>query len=223
MPDKILKLLENFLLENIFTSVSVDLGRFNGFWEAVDSFFWAFTKENKKVNLSAIRDKQGFLIKHVVDSLTILPLVHTKTIVDWGSGGGFPGLPLLIAKEKLKVGPKKVFFIESVGKKAKAIEELARFCDLQSCEIVHSRGESWGMEHNSIDLIVFRAVGSPEKILHWTKHLNVPLLIMTGEKGAFEWERVLKNRSKVQRKMNIVLDVSLPLQFGSRKVLLVTY
>ena len=77
---------------------------------------------NTRMNLTAIRDRPAQVTKHVLDSLTMLRGCTGTRIADVGSGAGFPGIPLAI------VAPQKHFaLVESVGKKCRFLEQVARF------------------------------------------------------------------------------------------------
>src|SRR5687767_10888842 len=74
---------------------------------------------NAKFNLTAIRDREQQITKHVLDSLTVLPWLQGATVADVGSGAGFPGVPLAI------VDPGRRFaLIESTGKKCRFLETV---------------------------------------------------------------------------------------------------
>jgi 16S rRNA (guanine527-N7)-methyltransferase len=83
-------------------------------------FLKALHAVNQIHNLTAIRDPLEMVSKHTLDSLSVLPFINTATLVDVGSGGGVPGFPLLLAG-----ACKNVVLIDSVGKKMRAMTEIA--------------------------------------------------------------------------------------------------
>ena len=94
---------------------------------------------NKKYNLTAITEPDDIIVKHFIDSLTVLKyfdLDYGTKIIDIGSGAGFPTLPLLIAKN----GMLKATFVDSVRKKLLFIESALKVCGLRG-EIIHARAE----------------------------------------------------------------------------------
>ena len=77
-------------------------------------------KWNEKVNVTAITDEKEFIEKHLVDSITVNKyLKNSNSIIDIGTGAGFPGIPLKIMNKE-----KKFTLVDSVGKKLKVIENI---------------------------------------------------------------------------------------------------
>lgn len=109
-------------------------------------------------NLTAIRDPAGILRQHLLDSLSIVPALlragqSFETIVDVGSGAGFPGLTLAIAMPE-----SKVICIDSVGKKVGFIRQVIGELDISNAAAEHSRIEL--LEAINADLITSRAFAS---------------------------------------------------------------
>ena len=94
---------------------------------------------NEKINLTAIKDKEEFLVKHFIDSLLCLNYREYKSannIIDVGTGAGFPGVPLAI------LSPAKEFLLmDSLNKRLKVIEELAAQIELNNVKTLHARAE----------------------------------------------------------------------------------
>ena len=113
---------------------------------------------NQHVNLTAITDEDEIVIKHFIDSLTILPnadIPKGASVIDVGCGAGFPGLPLLIARPDLDVT-----FLDSIGKKLGFVKEVLKYSGLCG-EIVHERAELTGRDSDFreyYDFAVTRAV-----------------------------------------------------------------
>ncbi len=93
---------------------------------------------NKKINLTSITDEKDIIIKHFLDSLTSVRFLSgVDTLLDIGSGGGFPGLPLKIALPSLKIT-----MMDSVEKKVHFIRHMIRTLDLKGAEAISGRVES---------------------------------------------------------------------------------
>lgn len=130
--------------------------------DEVANRFDAFEKNllqwNKKVNLTAITDSSEIVTKHFVDSLSVLPYANFEkgaSLIDVGCGAGFPSLPLLIARDDLKVT-----FLDSIGKKLNFIDDTLNLLSLDG-QIIHDRAEVVGNDEDfreTFDYAVTRAV-----------------------------------------------------------------
>ena len=113
---------------------------------------------NERVNLTAITEPYDIVVKHFLDSLTVLSYAHIPEgakVIDVGCGAGFPGLPMLIARPDLEFT-----FLDSTGKKLSFIRETLRYLGLFG-EIVHDRAEIAGRKsefREKYDAAVTRAV-----------------------------------------------------------------
>jgi 16S rRNA (guanine527-N7)-methyltransferase len=118
-------------------------------------------KRNEVINLTAITDRDEFLIKHFVDSCACYGWAEIEAaarIVDVGTGAGFPGIPLAL------LYPEKTFIlIDSLGKRTDFITEAAEKLCISNVQALHMRAEDAGREPNlreSFDLCVTRAVAA---------------------------------------------------------------
>lgn len=123
--------------------------------------YYIYMKEiiewNDKINLTAITDEKEFLVKHLIDSLTVNRFLEPdKKLIDIGTGAGFPGIPLKIANPNLKVT-----LIDSINKKLNVIRYAAGKIKLDNLEIIHSRAEDLAIQkeyRESFDFATTRAV-----------------------------------------------------------------
>ena len=123
---------------------------------------------NKYINLTAVRNKEDAIEKHIVDSLIITDIpeyISSDNIIDVGTGAGFPGIPLAIAS------PEKNFvLLDSTLKRLKVIEEFAEELDIQNIRTVHARAEEIGRKEEyreQFDICVSRAVANLKKLSDW--------------------------------------------------------
>lgn len=114
---------------------------------------------NKKINLTAITDDLEFIIKHFVDSLTINKYIEPgKTIIDIGTGAGFPGIPIKI----LNKGNKVVLF-DSLNKRIRVLEDIVEEINLENVDLIHGRAEETFKNikyREQYDIAVSRAVAN---------------------------------------------------------------
>lgn len=105
---------------------------------------------NRTYNLTAIRNRDDMLTRHLLDSLSIHADLHGSTVADVGTGAGFPGLPLAV------VNPARRFtLIDSNGKKIRFVQHAARELGLQNVESLHGRVEA--VAKQPFDTVVARA------------------------------------------------------------------
>ena len=92
---------------------------------------------NEKINITNIIDEKEFVVKHFIDSLTILDYIEDgKRTIDIGCGAGFPGIPLKLAKTNIKET-----LIDSVNKKIKVVQDCIDKLNLNDIEALHARAE----------------------------------------------------------------------------------
>lgn len=122
-------------------------------------------KWNEKINVTAIVDEEEFLTKHIVDSLLINKYIEKeKNIIDVGTGGGFPGIPIAITNSI------KVTLMDAVNKKLNVIKSISSEIDINNIEIIHSRAEDMGQDINhreKYDICTSRAVASLPTLLEY--------------------------------------------------------
>lgn len=131
-----------------------------------------FQKTNEMMNLSAIRAPKEVEIKHFLDSLIIasyLGLSGNERVLDLGTGGGFPGVPI-----KVLYPGTKVYFLDSVRKKLEFIRSSCDQMGLEETEFLHLRAEDAGHDPElraSMDVVVARAVAYLPVLLEYAAPL----------------------------------------------------
>ncbi len=139
---------------------------------------------NKAFNLTAIRDVEAMVSKHLLDSLVVQPYLEGKTVLDVGSGAGLPGIPFAITS------PDKHFvLIDSNGKKTRFLMQAKIDLKLDNVEIINQRVEDYqAMKAGHriyFDIITARAYAATDNILPGTAHLqdeNTRILVMQGKR-----------------------------------------
>lgn len=114
---------------------------------------------NEKINLTSITRQDEIILKHFIDSMTILKYLDKyNKIIDVGTGAGFPGIPIAIMKEE-----KSVTLMDSLNKRIKFLEDIKQKLDLKNINLIHSRAEDLGQDLNNremYDVSVSRAVAN---------------------------------------------------------------
>lgn len=125
-------------------------------------------KWNKAYNLTAVRDPNEMVSRHLLDSLSVVPFV-TEAGDNWldvGSGGGMPGIPLAI------LFPERQFtLLDSNGKKTRFLTQVKLELKLANLQVIHSRVEEFRPEQ-PFSGICSRAFSSLEDFSNWTRHLG---------------------------------------------------
>lgn len=135
-------------------------------------------KWNKTYNLSAIRDPQSGVKKHLIDSLSILPYIHDDPLLDVGAGAGLPGIVLAIMKPELSVS-----VLDSVGKKCRFMQFVKTQLQLDNLSVINERVEVFKPQ-TCFAQITSRAFAEVDKTLKLTRHLlcdNGRYLLMKGD------------------------------------------
>jgi len=123
-------------------------------------------KWNKTYNLTALRDPAQAISHHLLDSLAILPYVNDGALLDVGSGGGLPGIPLAIARPQLSVR-----MVDTVQKKATFLQQAAIQLGLKNVAVDHARVEELGGQYAQISS---RAFAELKLFVELTRHLLAP-------------------------------------------------
>lgn len=121
---------------------------------------------NEKMNLTAIEEDREIITKHFVDSLTILPfLKDCRSMIDVGTGAGFPGLPVKIAQPSMEI-----VLLDSLDKRVGFLKAVISELQLAGITAIHSRAEDAGMSvqyREKFDVAVARAVASLPVLLEY--------------------------------------------------------
>ena len=143
---------------------------------------------NKFINLTNITEPIEIIQKHFVDSLTILKYIKgTDTVIDVGTGAGFPGIPIKIAFPKTKI-----VLLDSLNKRIKFLNEVINKLELKNVKVIHGRAED--LAHNEehrekYDIAIARAVAPlnvlSEYLIPFVK-INGNSICMKGSKGKEE-------------------------------------
>ena len=138
----------------------------------LEAFAGLVLERNQVMNLTAITEPSAFAGLHLLDSLSLIPLagLSSGTVVDVGTGAGFPGVPLAIALPEARVT-----LLDSLGKRIEFLRETCGALGLENTRCVHARAEEFG-EREQFDWAVSRAVAP----LPMLCELSLPLVRVGG-------------------------------------------
>lgn len=150
---------ENFKEEFIRKLNRIEINLDNNQLEEFYKYMCLLIEWNEKMNLTAIIEPKEIILKHFIDSLTILNEIEDKnTLIDIGTGAGFPGIPLKIAKPNLKV-----VLLDSLNKRILFLNEVINKLELENIETIHARVEDIGKNikyREKFEIVTSRAVAN---------------------------------------------------------------
>ena len=145
--------------------------------EKINKLYDIYKKLNKNVNLISRKNFDNFYLHHIVHSLSLTKFIYEKNIriIDLGTGGGLPGIPLSIIFDK-----NEFILVDSIKKKIKALNSIVNSLSLNNVQLINMRMENISIKS---DLIICRGVSSIIKILKWSKKSikkNGKILLLKG-------------------------------------------
>jgi len=169
--DRIRELLVPFLIGDALSSSQI---------ESLQTYLDLLLNWNSKINLTSVRNPEEIVVRHFGESVfaarELFPDPVVASVIDVGSGAGFPGIPIKIWNESARLT-----LVESNGKKATFLREVARALNLRQVAVESKRAESLTSTANVVTL---RAVESFERILRSASELLLPnarLALLIGE------------------------------------------
>ena len=173
-----------------------------------------FHKWNKTYNLSAIRDIESQVDRHLLDSLSVVPYIDANHVIDVGTGGGLPGIPLAI------MFPEKNFtLLDSAGKKTRFLFQVKTLLKLDNVQVENRRVESFEPER-LFDAVISRAFASLKDMTDGCRHLLTEDGVFYAMKGIYPTDEL----SAVEKnyKVSDSYPLQIPREDGERHLLVLT-
>lgn len=152
--------------------------------ERLLAFLFLMQKWNRSFNLTAIRDLRTAVDLHFLDSLTLLPHLHGRRILDVGTGAGLPGIPLAILAQE-----REFVLLDSNAKKTRFVQQAVIELDLKNVDVVTSRVEQY-RPHQGFDTVLARAFAGLGEIWAATARLVAPGGRVLAQKGRLPGEEI---------------------------------
>ena len=189
--------------------------------EQLETYYTLLTKWNEKINLTRIIEHNEVYLKHFYDSLTIVKVIDLEkinTLLDFGTGAGFPGLVLKIMYPNLKVT-----LIDSLNKRIVFLNEVIKELNLKDIETIHMRIEDYKEKH--FDIITTRAVANLSKLLDYTNNLIDKDTKFIPLKGHIDEELIEIEKKNLLKKHNLQITNQekflLPKENSTRTILVI--
>ena len=189
--------------------------------QSLETYLIELLKWNQKINLTAIRSEKGIVVKHFLDSFSVNPyLPKHSSILDIGSGAGFPGIALKIVQPTLEVT-----LIDSVLKKVDFQKHILRLLGLKEVEAIHGRVQDKGILQRlggRFGIVLSRAFSGLQTFLA----LSFPFLKEGGTVIAMKGEvddkemRLLLETEETRYRLKNVAPLTLPSSSFKRTILL---
>lgn len=180
MTDSIASLKKELLIRKVYDADSVA--------EKMYRFMEMVLERNETINLTAITDKEEFINKHLLDSISTYgfrEILIAKSIVDIGTGAGFPGIPLALCYPK-----KQFLLIDSLAKRIDFINEAISCLKISNVTAMHIRAEDAGRNNQlreNFDLSLTRAVAPFNVLLEYC----LPLIKPQGSLFAYKTKKAI--------------------------------
>ena len=153
---------ENLIKESENINLEISLEDANKFYK----YMKLLLEWNEKINLTAITEEKEVIIKHFIDSLTIYKYLNeAKSIIDVGTGAGFPGIPIKILNKEIDIT-----LMDSLNKRINFLNEVVKNLNLERISCIHSRAEELGRDkkfREKYDVAVSRAVANMSTLVEY--------------------------------------------------------
>jgi 16S rRNA (guanine527-N7)-methyltransferase len=169
-------------LKNGAAEIGLSLGR--GERDKLLQYLVLLEKWNQVYNLTSIRDREKMVSGHLLDCLAVIPYVTGARVLDAGSGAGFPGIPVAVARPGIQVT-----LLDSNHKKAAFLRQAVADLQLKNAIVVCERVETWQADEK-FDCIISRAFAEIAEFIALTDHLLAPGGVFAAMKGVHPFDEI---------------------------------
>jgi 16S rRNA (guanine527-N7)-methyltransferase len=141
-------------------------------------------KWNRVYNLTSVRDAAKAVSVHLLDSLAVVAYLDAKHLLDAGSGAGFPGIPIAVARPEMQVD-----LLDGNHKKCAFLTQAVAELKLKNVRVSCERVESW-RPGRQFDCIISRALAEIAELVALTAHLLAPGGVLAAMKGVYPFEEI---------------------------------
>ena len=173
-------------------------------------------KWNRRLNLTSVTDMDDMVVRHLLDSLAIARFVRGDSLLDIGSGGGFPGMPLAVINPQLEVT-----LLDSRGKRVEFLRYACAALDLGNASVVRGRVEDY-RPAEKFDTLAVRAFASLGETLKATVALHRPGVRLLAMKGRLP-VREMAALSDSWRERMIVEKLQVPFLAAERHLIIIEF
>lgn len=182
--------------------------------EKMLAYIELFHKWNKAYNLSAIRELEAQVDRHLLDSLSVAPYIEAESLIDVGTGGGLPGIPLAI------LFPHKRFtLLDSNGKKTRFLFQVKTQLQLDNVQVQNCRVETFRPEQ-PFDAVISRAFASLRDMTDGCRHLLRDNGVFYAMKGLYPTDEL--SALEKNYKVSATYPLQVPREEGERHLLVLT-
>ncbi|MGN1310700.1 MAG: 16S rRNA (guanine(527)-N(7))-methyltransferase RsmG [Clostridia bacterium] len=185
------------------------------------NFMNLLLEKNKVMNLTGITEPKEVILKHFIDSLTILKYINEKgSVIDVGTGAGFPGIPLKIVEDSLEIT-----LLDSLNKRINFLNEVIENISLDKTKTIHGRAEDFGQDaayRENYDVAVSRAVAPLNILLEYMLpfvKVGGKCICMKGSNCDEEIEKAKNAIEKLGGKIEKIEKFNLPNSDNNRTIL----
>ena len=188
----------------------------------LETYYHLLYTENQKYNLTNITERESVYLKHFYDSLTIVKAIKldNQSLIDMGTGAGFPGMVLKIIYPNLKVT-----LLDSTAKKCHFLEMVIDKLGLKNIEVINDRAEEYSHKvREKYDIVTARAMAPLKHLLEY----GIPLLKVNGNFIALKsnLDEELVNINNYYQKLGLsnaeIINFTLPYELSNRTIYKIT-